>query len=92
MADLKMNRLLDTIDDWASENGLDGEVDAPHRLAPTEVERAPPPHHGSHHRRDQDDRLPPATARTIHGSMCRFSIARAWSVTTVGSPGIQVCT
>ena len=42
MADLKMNRLLDTIDDWATENGLDGEVDAPHRLAPTEVERAPP--------------------------------------------------
>jgi putative flavoprotein involved in K+ transport len=42
MADLKTNRLLDTIDDWATENGPDGEVDAPHRLAPTEVERAPP--------------------------------------------------
>lgn len=44
MADLKMNRLLDTIDDWATENGLDGEVDAPHRLAPTEVNaRRPSP-------------------------------------------------
>ena len=42
LADLKMNRLLDTIDDWVTKNGLDGEVDAPHRLAPTEVERAPP--------------------------------------------------
>jgi putative flavoprotein involved in K+ transport len=42
MADLKMNRLLGTIDEWATENGLDGEVDAPHRLAPTKVESAPP--------------------------------------------------
>ncbi|GLS24156.1 hypothetical protein GCM10007874_71770 [Labrys miyagiensis] len=42
MADLKMNRLLGTIDEWATANGLDGEVDAPHRLAPTEVESAPP--------------------------------------------------
>jgi len=42
MADLKMNRLLDTIDEWAAENGLDGEVEAPHRLAPTKVEASPP--------------------------------------------------
>ena len=42
MADLKMNRLLGTIDEWASENGLDGEVEAPHRLAPTAIEAAPP--------------------------------------------------
>ena len=42
MADLKMNRLLNTFDQWATENGLDGEVDAAHRLAPTEVEPAPP--------------------------------------------------
>jgi putative flavoprotein involved in K+ transport len=42
MSDLKMNRLLDTIDEWAAENGLDGEVEAPHRLAPTEVDDAPP--------------------------------------------------
>ncbi len=41
-ADLKMERLLDTIDEWATANGLDGEVDAPHRFAPTEVEVAPP--------------------------------------------------
>ncbi len=42
MADLKMNRLLNTFDQWSSDNGMDGEVDAPHRLAPTEVELAPP--------------------------------------------------
>jgi putative flavoprotein involved in K+ transport len=42
MADLKMNRLLSTIDEWATGNGLDGEVDAPDRPAPTEVETAPP--------------------------------------------------
>jgi putative flavoprotein involved in K+ transport len=42
MADLKMNRLLNNFDQWSSDNGLDGEVDAPHRLAPTEVEPAPP--------------------------------------------------
>ena len=28
MADLKMNRLLNTFDEWATENGIDGEVDA----------------------------------------------------------------
>ncbi len=42
LSDLKMGRLLDTIDEWASENGVDGEVAAPHRLVPTEVEDAPP--------------------------------------------------
>ena len=42
LADLKMNRLLDTIDEWATANGLDGEVDPPHRLPPTEVEASPP--------------------------------------------------
>jgi putative flavoprotein involved in K+ transport len=42
LSDLKMNRLLDTIDTWARENGLDGQVDAPHRFEPTEVEATPP--------------------------------------------------
>jgi putative flavoprotein involved in K+ transport len=42
MADLKMNRLLGTIDEWVTENGLDGETEPPHRLAATEVEAAPP--------------------------------------------------
>ena len=42
LADLKMNRLLDTIDEWATENGLDDEVSPPHRFEPTEVEASPP--------------------------------------------------
>jgi len=42
LSDLKMNRLLNTIDEWATENGLDGEVESPYRLPPTEVEESPP--------------------------------------------------
>ena len=42
LADLKMNRLLNTIDEWASENGLDDEVPPPHRFAETTVEDSPP--------------------------------------------------
>ena len=42
LADLKMNRLLDTIDAWATAHGLDGEVDPPHRFAPTRVDPAAP--------------------------------------------------
>jgi putative flavoprotein involved in K+ transport len=42
MSDLKMNRLLDTIDEWARRIGIDGEVEAPHRLDPTEVDDSPP--------------------------------------------------
>jgi putative flavoprotein involved in K+ transport len=42
LSDLKMNRLLTTIDEWASANGIDGEVEAPSRLPPTEVAESPP--------------------------------------------------
>jgi putative flavoprotein involved in K+ transport len=42
LADLKMGRLLDTIDEWATEHRLDPEVDPPHRFAPTRVEDSPP--------------------------------------------------
>ena len=35
LADLKMNRLLATIDEWATRAGLDDDVDAPHRFEPT---------------------------------------------------------
>jgi putative flavoprotein involved in K+ transport len=41
-ADLKLGRLLDTIDEWATAHGLDGEVEDPHRLAPTRVDEDPP--------------------------------------------------
>ena len=42
LADLKMGRLLERIDAWAAEHGLDGDVAPPHRFEPTRVESAPP--------------------------------------------------
>jgi putative flavoprotein involved in K+ transport len=42
LADLKLGRLLDAIDEWATEHGLDGEVDPAWRPEPTIVEEAPP--------------------------------------------------
>lgn len=41
LSDLKMNRLLAGIDRWASDNGLDDQVDPPHRFDPTAVEESP---------------------------------------------------
>jgi putative flavoprotein involved in K+ transport len=37
LADLKMNRLLGTFDEWARTSGYDAEVDPPERFAPTRV-------------------------------------------------------
>jgi putative flavoprotein involved in K+ transport len=42
LSDLKMNRLLDTIDAWAATHGLDTASEPPHRFAPTRVETSPP--------------------------------------------------
>ena len=42
LADLKMNRLLDAIDEWAGEHAIDGDVEPPHRFEPTTVEASPP--------------------------------------------------
>ncbi|HEX7878221.1 MAG TPA: NAD(P)-binding domain-containing protein [Candidatus Eisenbacteria bacterium] len=42
LSDLKMNRLLDRIDEWASANGLDVQTDPPHRFEPTRVNGTPP--------------------------------------------------
>jgi putative flavoprotein involved in K+ transport len=42
LADLKMNRLLDRIDEWAKQSGLNGDTHPPHRFEPTRVEHAPP--------------------------------------------------
>jgi len=38
LADLKLNRLLDRFDEWAREQGLDGDVGAPERHAPTAID------------------------------------------------------
>jgi putative flavoprotein involved in K+ transport len=42
LSDLKMGRLLDLIDVWARDHGLDGSVAPPQRLPPTRVEASPP--------------------------------------------------
>ncbi len=42
LADLKLRRLLGTFDEWAAEQGLDGELGEPERFAPTRVEASPP--------------------------------------------------
>ena len=42
LSDLKMGRLLDLIDKWAQENGLDDTAEPSYRLPATRVETAPP--------------------------------------------------
>jgi putative flavoprotein involved in K+ transport len=41
LADLKLGRLLDTIDEWATSAGLDDETPPPHRFEPTVVPEPP---------------------------------------------------
>jgi putative flavoprotein involved in K+ transport len=41
LADLKLGRLLTTIDEWATANGLDDSVPPPHRFEPTAVDSSP---------------------------------------------------
>ena len=42
LSDLKMNRLLDTLDAWASANGACDAVAPPHRFEPTRIDASPP--------------------------------------------------
>jgi putative flavoprotein involved in K+ transport len=42
LADLKLNRLLDTFDAWAVDAAIDTELEPPHRLSETVVEVSPP--------------------------------------------------
>jgi putative flavoprotein involved in K+ transport len=42
LSDLKMARLLDTLDAWATVSGMDEQVGEPERLPPTEVPESPP--------------------------------------------------
>jgi putative flavoprotein involved in K+ transport len=42
LADLKMRRLLDNIDQWVVDNGIGDEVEPSHRFAPTRVDDSPP--------------------------------------------------
>ena len=94
LSDLKMNRLLNTIDEWATANGLDGEVEPSSRLPPTQVPESPPltlDLAGAGIRYDRlGDRLPP---RSIRGCTSPCSIARAGYVTTAAwstAPGMYL--
>ena len=42
LADLKMGRLLDTIDEWVLENAMDDRIEDPERYPATRVDDAPP--------------------------------------------------
>jgi putative flavoprotein involved in K+ transport len=42
LSDLKMNRLLDLIDEWAARNELPGDVSPPHRFERTRIPELPP--------------------------------------------------
>jgi putative flavoprotein involved in K+ transport len=42
LADLKLVRLLDALDEWATTSGLDGEAEPPERPEPTRVPASPP--------------------------------------------------
>jgi putative flavoprotein involved in K+ transport len=42
LADLKLGRLLDTIDEWAAAAGVDDSVSPPHRFEPTVLDADPP--------------------------------------------------
>ena len=42
LADLKMNRLLNTIDEWAAASGVEEGLAPPERFEPTEIEASPP--------------------------------------------------
>jgi putative flavoprotein involved in K+ transport len=44
LADLKMNRLLARLDDWAIAAGVDADVEPPERFDPTQVDRNPAIH------------------------------------------------
>ena len=63
LADLKLDRLLDTIDEWATANGMDDATPPPHRFAPTVVPEPPTLGLDLDQRGDPDhhlgDRLPP---------------------------------
>jgi putative flavoprotein involved in K+ transport len=42
LSDLKMNRLLDTVDAWATKHGYNHEVAPPQRFEPTRIAASPP--------------------------------------------------
>ena len=92
LADLKLGRLLDTLDEWATNTGLDAETEPPERPAPTRVPASPASAAAAAFGRDQDgdlgDGLParvsvaaPARPRCQRtGSPRRRRDLRTWAV------------
>ena len=93
LADLKMARLLDTIDEWATANGLDGEVARSAPLRPDQGRRVaaarPGPRRAARSGRSSGRR---ASAPTTRGSTCRSSTARGRSATTAAWSRRRACT
>ena len=78
LADLKLGRLLDRFDAWALEHGVDGDVDPPHRLEPTRLDRRAAAEPRSSLRGDRSDRLGDRVpARLLVAGACRCSTAGA---------------
>ena len=92
MSDLKMNRLLDTIDEWVTENPLGEEVPPPHRFEPTRVVASPPLGMNLNSGRSRPLSGQRGSGLTIAGSTCRSSIAKAASDTTVAWSRPPACT
>ena len=85
LADLKLGRLLDTLDAWADRAGVD--ADPPQRFAPTELagaRRAVGARSATAGSRRSSG--PPATAPTCPSSTPACSTARAGPCTTAASP------
>ena len=78
LADLKLERLLDTFDEWARTHGRDADVDPPERFAPTRVPAVRPA--GSSTcaaARSARSCGRPASGPTTAGSTCPWSTRRA---------------
>ena len=92
LADLKMERLLDTFDEWARATGRDADVGAPERFEPTRVPAASPLQLDLRSGEIRSDRLGDGVpTRTTAGSTCRWSTRRASCATTAAwssSPGL----
>ena len=73
LADLKLERLLDTFDEWARSNGRDADVGPPERFEPTRVPAASPLSLDLRQRRDSAPSSGrPGSTPTTAGSTCRL--------------------
>ena len=93
LADLKLERLLDTFDEWARTSGRDAEVDPPERFAPTERARArrgcSSTCEAARSARSSGRRV---SGPTTGGSTCRSSTRRATCATTAVWSTARACT